>query len=145
MLELCAISASCSDNAQQAFFQQQLASFSSDYLQLLDELQLLPTHPLVVINQYYDPVPGSVSCLKKQGVTPAKQKTLQANLTALNTILAEGAKAADFALAQPDFAGHGVCTSFPYVQGVTDAAPFHPTPSGALAIALADEHALRLR
>jgi len=145
MLQLCAISASCSDNAQQAFFQQQLASFSSDYLQLLDQLQLLPSHPLVVINQYYDPVPGSVQCLKKQGITTAKQKTLQADLAALNTILAEGAKAADFAIAKPDFAGHGVCTSFPYVQGVTDAAPFHPTPSGALAIALADEHALRLR
>jgi lysophospholipase L1-like esterase len=144
MLELCAVSASCSDNAEQAYFQQQLATFSSDYLQLLDQLQLLPSHPLVVINLYYDPVPGSVACLAEQNITPAKQKTLQEDLAALNTILAEGAKTADFATAQPDFTGHGLCSSLPYVQGVTDGAPFHPTPSGALAIALAVEHALRL-
>jgi lysophospholipase L1-like esterase len=145
MLQFCGISASCSDNAEQAFFQQQLAAFSSDYLQLLDQLQLLPSHPLVLINLYYDPVPGSVQCLKAQGITPAKQKSLQADLAALNTILAEGAKAADFATAQPDFTGHGVCTSLPYVHGVSDAAPFHPTPTGQLAIALADERALGSR
>ncbi|WP_052226252.1 GDSL-type esterase/lipase family protein [Microbacterium mangrovi] len=144
MLELCAVAASCSDNAEQAYFQQQLAAFSSDYLQLLDQLQLLPSHPLVVINLYYDPVPGSVACLAKQNITPDKQKTLQDDLAALNAILAEGAKTADFATASPDFTGHGVCSSQPYVQGVADPAPFHPTPSGALAIALADEHALRL-
>lgn len=144
LLQICAISPSCSNNAEQAFFQQQLAGFSTDYLQLLDQLQLLPNHPLVVINLYYDPVPGSVQCLAKQGITPEKQKTLQADLTALNTVLAGGAKTADFVTARPDFSGHGLCSSLPYVQGMKDAAPFHPTPSGALAIALADEHALRL-
>lgn len=144
MLELCAVAASCSDNAEQAFFQQQLAGFSGDYLQLLDELQLLPSHPLVVINLYYDPVPGSVDCLSEQGLTAAKQQTLRADLDALNTILAEGAKTADFLTARPDFTGHGLCDPLPYVQGVTDIAPFHPNASGALAIALADEHALRL-
>jgi lysophospholipase L1-like esterase len=145
MLELCAVSTSCSDNADQAFFQQQLAGFSGDYLQLLDQLQLLPSHPVVVIDLYYDPVPGSVGCLKDQQITAEKQKSLQDDLAALNTILAEGAKTADFATARPDFTGHGLCTSLPYVQGVTDAAPFHPTPSGQLAIALAVEHALRIR
>lgn len=144
MLQLCAVSASCSNKVEQAFFQQQLASFSGDYLQLLDQLQLLPRHPTVVVNLYYDPIPGSVRCLGKQGITRAKQKTLQGDLTALNTVLAGGAETADFATARPDFSGHGLCSSLPYVQGVTDAAPFHPTPAGALAIALADEHALRL-
>ncbi len=144
MLQLCAISTSCSNNAEQAFFQQQLAGFSSDYLQLLDQLQLLPSHPAVVINLYYDPVPGSVRCLKDQHITPDKQKSLQQDLAALNAILTKGAETADFATARPDFVGHGLCTSIPYLQGPTDAAPFHPTPSGALAIALADEHALQL-
>lgn len=145
MLQVCAISPSCSNSIEQAFFQQQLASFSSDYLQLLDQLQLLPNHPAVVVNLYYDPVPGTVACLRKQGITKAKQQTLQGDLAALNTVLAGGAKTADFAVAMPDFTGHGLCSAQPYVQGLQDAAPFHPTPSGALAIALADEHALRLR
>jgi lysophospholipase L1-like esterase len=145
LLQVCAVTPSCSTSVEQAFFQQQLAAFSSDYLQLLGQLQLLPTHPVVIINQYYDPVPRNIACLKDQGMTKAKQKTLQTDLVALNTVLADGAKTADFATAVPDFTGHGLCSALPYVQGLKDAAPFHPTPSGALAIALADEHALRLR
>ena len=41
-----------------------------------------------------------------------------------------------------DFSGHGLCTERPYVQGLGDAAPFHPNGTGQLVIALADERAL---
>jgi hypothetical protein len=41
-----------------------------------------------------------------------------------------------------DFAGHQLCTPQPYVQGLGDAAPFHPTAAGQLAIALADQAVL---
>lgn len=44
---------------------------------------------------------------------------------------------------QPDFAGHQLCTSQPYVQGLDAAAPFHPTATGQSAIALADQAVLR--
>ena len=43
---------------------------------------------------------------------------------------------------KPDFTGHGLCTEQPYVQGLGDAAPFHPNGTGQLVIALADERAL---
>jgi hypothetical protein len=45
-------------------------------------------------------------------------------------------------VATPDFSGHGVCSDQPYVQGLTDPAPFHPNATGELVIALADERAL---
>jgi hypothetical protein len=58
-------------------------------------------------------------------------------------VLADGAAQFDFSSPQPDFTGHQLCTPQPYVQGLGAAAPFHPTVLGQLAIALADQAALR--
>lgn len=142
MLRLCAISTSCSNNAEEAYFQQQLAGFSRDYLQLLGQLQLLSQHPAVLVNLYYNPLTGNLDCLSDKGVTAEKKESMETDLGAMNKILASGAEAAGFTVATPDFSGHGICSAQPYVQGLADPAPFHPTPSGELAIALADEHAL---
>jgi hypothetical protein len=76
-------------------------------------------------------------------LTAAKKQTLEADLDALNTILRNGARTAGFLTVRPDFTDHGICSPQSYVQGADDKAPFHPTASGQLAIALADEHALR--
>jgi hypothetical protein len=67
---------------------------------------------------------------------------LISRLGQLNQVLSQGAQAFGFGVAVPDFAGHELCTQDPWVQGPGDAAPFHPTASGQLEIALADEHAL---
>lgn len=144
MLKLCAVSDDCANSAEQAYFQQQLAEFSTDLLQLFTALQQLPQHPGVIINQYYDPFPGDISCLKDVGLTSAKQQVLHSDLAALNSLLADGARAAGFTTVAPDFAGHGVCSTYPYVQGLHAAAPFHPTAAGQMAIALADQYALQI-
>src|SRR5699024_7378664 len=125
-----------------ALFQQQLARFGPRLLELVSRLQLLDNHPIVVINGYYDPLPGDAECLADAGITPGKLDTLHGELAALNDMLQKAATAAGFRYAQPDFDGHGVCSSRPYVQGLKDDAPFHPTAAGQLAIALADLHAL---
>jgi lysophospholipase L1-like esterase len=145
VLRACAVAASCNDRAARAYFQQQLAGFSSDYLQLLTQLQTLPNRPLVIVNLYYDPFVGAGDCLANLGIDAAKIASLQTELNAMNSILQSGAQAASFATARPDFSGHGVCSDAPFVQGVSDPAPFHPTAAGELAIALADENALHGR
>lgn len=142
LLQACAISSDCDNKVERAYFQQQLAGFSADYLRLLSDLQALPNHPRVLINLYYDPFSSDASCLHSIGMTDAKQRSMETMLTALNNILSEGAKAAEFTAVEPDFTGHGVCSGQPYVQGLKGNAPFHPTSAGELAIALADEHAL---
>jgi lysophospholipase L1-like esterase len=142
VLALCALSQTCYNNAAEAYFQQQLAGFSRDLLELLTQLQVLPNHPVVVVNEYYDPFAGSTACLADRGLTPQKKKTLEADLAALNEILRNGAAAAGFLSARPDFTDHGICSPQSYVQGLSAKAPFHPTASGQLAIALADAHAL---
>jgi lysophospholipase L1-like esterase len=143
VLEACAASQVCGNHAEQAFFQQQLARFAPEYFQLITQLQLLPNHPRVVINLYYNPFTGDDACLASVDITDAKRRSLISRLDALNAVLAQGAQTAGFASATPTFNGHGVCDPQPYVQGVAAAAPFHPTSSGELAIALADERALR--
>ncbi|MBO0776439.1 MAG: SGNH/GDSL hydrolase family protein, partial [Actinobacteria bacterium] len=51
MVAYCAAAPRCDDRATTAYFQQQLASFSKDYLQLLSQLATLPGHPRVIITR----------------------------------------------------------------------------------------------
>lgn len=142
MVMLCAASPRCNDRASAAYFQQQLASFSRNYLQLLNQLAGLPGRPHVIVNQYYNPF-GLQDCLSRDGLTPGKIKTLTDRLTTLNTVLAKGSEQFGFTSVRPDFTGHELCTAQPYVQGPGAVAPFHPTAAGQLAIALADQAVLR--
>ena len=139
----CSVTPRCNDRATTAYFQQQLASFSKDYLDLLSRLAALPTHPQVIINQYYDPFGPEPGCLSRAGLSAANLQTLTSRLATLNAVLADGAAQFSFSSPQPDFTGHQLCTPQPYVQGLHAAAPFHPTVLGQLAIALADQAALR--
>jgi len=141
-VEYCAVAPNCNDSATAAYFQQQLASFSKNYLDLLSRLAALPSHPQVIINRYYDPFGTQPGCLARAGLTAANLKTLTSRLNTLNQVLAQGASQFGFSSPQPDFSGHQLCAPQPYVQGLGAAAPFHPTVLGQLAIALADQAVL---
>ncbi|HEX3752588.1 MAG TPA: SGNH/GDSL hydrolase family protein, partial [Streptosporangiaceae bacterium] len=143
LVGLCAAAPSCADSASTAYFQQSLNKFASQYVQLLEQLATLPSHPRVLINLYYNPFDTTQNCLSGHGLTPAKERSLTTLLDALNQVLSNGATAASATPVQPDFTGHALCDANPYVQGVGSPAPFHPTAAGELAIALADEQALR--
>ena len=142
LIRLCAVVDTCTNSASTTYFQQQLAAFTPAYYQLLQQLSDLPAHPRVVINLYYDPFDPTRSCLDATGLTPDKQRSLVAMLEALNSVLADGAQASSFTAVRPSFAGHALCDPEPYIQGLNDPAPFHPTAAGELAIALADEQAI---
>jgi lysophospholipase L1-like esterase len=142
MTRLCAASAVCDDKISGAYFKQLLGSFTRSYYKLLTELDNLPWHPGVLINEYYSPFGPSVACLNQFGMTPAKASDLVSRLNQLNAVIGQGARAFDFGVAQPKFTGHELCTAEPYVQGPSDIAPLHPNVQGQLAIALADEQAI---
>jgi lysophospholipase L1-like esterase len=141
-VKYCSTTPNCDDKATTAYFQQQLAEFSKNYLDLLSRLAALPNQPQVIINQYYDPFGPEPGCLGQAGLSAANLATLTSRLNTLNTVLAKGAAQFGFASPEPDFAGHQLCTPQPYVQGLDAAAPFHPTALGQLAIALADQAVL---
>ncbi|RDH77230.1 SGNH/GDSL hydrolase family protein [Mycolicibacterium moriokaense] len=142
LLRACAASKHCRDAALDAYFQQQLATFTQDYYVLVAALRTIPEPPAIIVNLYYNPLGDNLNCVASKGITAAKRAWLTDSIDALNTVLAEGARAAGFSVARPNFSGHGLCSSRPYVQGLDAAAPFHPTAAGALAIALADQQAL---
>jgi hypothetical protein len=142
MTQLCAAAQACDDKISAAYFGQLLDNFTRSYYELLSDLDRLPNHPAVLVNEYYDPFGTDLSCLSRYGMTPAKEKALVSRLGQLNTVLAQGASLFGFGVATPQFTGHELCTTDPYVQGPDDPAPLHPNAAGDLAIALADEQAL---
>ncbi len=139
MTRLCAASARCDDKVSAAYFGQLLGKFTRNYYELLSELDRLPGHPAVLVNQYYSPFGSDLRCLRQYGMTPAKSKVLLSRLGQLNAVLAQGAGLFGFGVAAPAFTGHELCTAVPWVQGPGDPAPMHPNAAGELAIALADE------
>jgi lysophospholipase L1-like esterase len=144
MTQLCAAQTVCDDKVSSAYFTQLLNTFTRNYYQLLSELDGLPAHPAVLVNQYYSPFGSNVGCLQKYGMSPAKVKVLLTRLAQLNKVLQQGANLFGFGVATPRFTGHELCTAVPWVQGPSDPAPLHPNAAGELAVALADEQAFPL-
>jgi lysophospholipase L1-like esterase len=142
VIELCALSQDCADQAATDAFQSNLTQFTDQYDDLLRQLTTLRGHPLVLVNMYYDPFGPDPRCLEPLGLTPAKVKVLVTDLNALNAVLARGAQGFGFVPVHPNFSGHQVCSNQPDVQTMTSSAPLHPTVSGALRIARADEQAI---
>ena len=68
LVGLCAAAKSCADSASTAYFQQHLATFASQYYQLLEQLATLPSHPRVLINLYYNPFDPRQQCLTREGI-----------------------------------------------------------------------------
>jgi hypothetical protein len=142
MTRLCVASAVCNDKVSSAYFSQLLDAFTRSYYQLLGDLAALQGTPGVIVNEYYSPFGENIACLARYGLTAAKEQVLLARLGQLNTVLASGAQTFGFGVADPQFAGHQLCSADPYVQGPGDPAPLHPTAAGELAIALADQQVL---
>jgi GDSL-like Lipase/Acylhydrolase family len=142
MTRLCVASAVCNDKVSAAYFNEQISSFTRSYYDLLGDLAALPGNPAVLVNEYYSPFGADIACLRRFGITAAKEQVLASRLGQLNTVLAQGAETFGFGVADPPFAGHELCTADPYVQGPGDPAPLHPTAAGELAIALADQQVL---
>jgi hypothetical protein len=142
MTRLCAASAVCNDKVSAAYFNAQISAFTRSYYQLLADLDELPGHPAVLVNQYYSPFGTDIRCLTSYGITAAKEQVLMSRLHQLNTVLAQGAQTFGFGVTDPPFQGHELCTADPYVQGPGEQAPLHPTAAGELAIALADQQLL---
>ena len=70
MTRLCAATAVCNDKVSSAYFRQLLDKFTRNYYELLSDLDRLPGHPAVLVNQYYSPFGSAIGCLRHYGMTP---------------------------------------------------------------------------
>lgn len=93
------------------------------------------TPPTVILTGYYNPV--SMQCTDEQNyVTSDEIRWLNSSLGDLNRTIRTVSADYSFATYAPvSFRGHDICSSDPWVQGLEDPAPFHPTARGQEVIA----------
>lgn len=113
-----------------------LSSFQSSLYKLFSDIQARSqgAPPTVVITGYYNPV--SDACTGQSNLTSDEINWVSAGVTALNQTIQQTAAAFPFVRYVPvDFTRHDICSSDPWVQGLSDPAPFHPTAEGQQVIA----------
>jgi lysophospholipase L1-like esterase len=161
LLRYCYALSRCDDRVTRQLSENRLDTFRLHYAQLLQQLAELPTHPAVIVTGYYDPFGTRFDCPALRdptapevvpegyGFGPRPTDTdpgvaerrkidpMRSVLAELNSVLAQGAQAFGFASVLPSFEGHELCSDQPWVQGMSEAYPFHPRAAGELAIAAA--------
>ena len=93
--------------------------------------------PLVIVTGYHQVFPSNgISCSDLTNIDSSELtwgRNLQANL---NETISSAVAGSDFAHFVPiDFTGHELCTTTPWVQGLNDKQPYHPTDRGQRAFA----------
>lgn len=97
--------------------------------------------PQMYVTGYYNPL--SSACVGT-AVTANEMVWLNAEVAALNQTIKNVAAKFPYATFVPvSFAGHDICSSSPWVQGLHSPAPFHPTATGQKAISSAIIRAMR--
>lgn len=94
--------------------------------------------PRVVLVGYYQVFPETApaDCLDLAAIDSNELAWGRQMQTSINQALATAASDFDFVTtATPDFAGHELCTSVSWVQGLNDPQPYHPTAEGQKRIA----------
>jgi lysophospholipase L1-like esterase len=98
--------------------------------------------PTVLLNGYYAPF-NDIICEGTERITAAERAWINARTADLNQAIYSVTQWFSNSQFVPiDFTGHELCSDSPWVQGLSDTAPFHPNTSGQSAIAEANLRAL---
>jgi hypothetical protein len=96
------------------------------------------------MNHYQTPLPhvivvfplSSINCSDLSGINVSELGWGRQQQVDLNNALEQIVSHFSYArFATIDFAGHELCTSDPWVQGLNDSAPYHPTDAGQVEFA----------
>lgn len=91
--------------------------------------------PQTIMTGYYNPLSANCNAQTQQ-LSSAELAWIEANVSALNQTIKQVTEQFSFASFAPvDFSGHDICSADPWVQGLTDQAPIHPTVEGQRVIA----------
>ena len=91
--------------------------------------------PTVLLTGYYSPL-GEETCDNLSRITTAEQDWIRARTADLNQAIYSVTEWFDNAYyVDIDFSGHELCSSDPWIQGLSSPAPFHPNAAGQRAIA----------
>ncbi|TAH32876.1 SGNH/GDSL hydrolase family protein [Candidatus Saccharibacteria bacterium] len=127
-----------------------VASAVSNIRLALDQIHsTYPTEtPRVVITGYYQlfPTSPSANCAELTGIDSAELAWIATLQSSVNTALQSVAVDYSFVRYVPiSFAGHELCTSTPWIQGLGAKAAYHPTAAGQAAMADQIVQALKVR
>lgn len=130
----------CNQPAATAAFSQQLIPVEAAYKQALQSIidHYPNSTPRLVVTDYYHVYPAAASnCGDTAGVDPGEQQWVRQQVMLLNDTIHRAASGFGdkVSFVQIDFTGHELCSSNPWVQGINDKTPFHPTADGQAAIA----------
>ncbi|MEO5950287.1 MAG: SGNH/GDSL hydrolase family protein [Candidatus Saccharimonadales bacterium] len=117
-----------------------VAAATTNLINVFSQIQsTYPTEtPRVVITGYYKLFPASpkANCTELVGIDQQELKWITTLQNTIDESLKSAASAYDFVTYVPiDFSGHELCTASPWIQGLSDKAPYHPTLDGQAAIA----------
>jgi lysophospholipase L1-like esterase len=86
----------------------------------------------IVVTGYAHFFEATADCAAVPPASLAKRTALNEAVDTLNDVIEERAtgNGAVFADVQDSFAGHGLCSTEPWITGPADSAPFHPTATG---------------
>ncbi|HTH72722.1 MAG TPA: SGNH/GDSL hydrolase family protein [Candidatus Pristimantibacillus sp.] len=127
----------CGTSTDDLTFGRLNAQLAQNVQALFQQIQAMSngSPPEVVMTGYFDPVSDSCNGVDKS-ITPSEINWINARTADLNQTLQNGAAQFSFVRFAPiDFSGHDVCASDPWVQSITDPAPFHPNNQGQQVIA----------
>lgn len=132
----------CQTAANRTLLQMRLANLQTNLDSLLGKLALLHPHE-VLLNTYYSIINNSDTCLQQFGVSQNSITWVNSSEANLNNTIVSAAKIYHDRYTTITFAGHGLCSSDPWVQGLSATAPLHPTYEGQYNISTIDEAMLR--
>jgi len=129
----------CGSDSDTAGVQAKLTDVASNLKMTLDQLQAHynSVAPHVVVTGYYQVMPATpATCSDLQGVDASEMAWVRDQQTALSNTIKDVVGNYHFAAFAPiDFSRHELCSGDPWVQGLNDKAPYHPTAEGQNAIA----------
>ena len=135
----------CGSDADKAVVQAKLVVMANNLGAALSRIgvRYSPNHrgvnrPRIVVTGYHQVVPAAPisNCPDLAGIDSNEQsyiRQLQSDLSSTTKSVVSRYSFAQFADA--DFSGHELCTKDPWVQGLRDKQPYHPTAAGQIAYA----------
>ena len=125
----------CGSAADTASVDANLVTVATNLQTVLKQIQ---THygtsvPHVIVTGYHQVFPTSVTpnCSDLSGIDASELAWGQQLQTHISTTLQNAIQGYSFAAFVPvNFSGHELCTSNPWVQGLSDTQPYHPTDLG---------------
>lgn len=138
ILKKCYIS-ECGSTEDTAAVQARLATVTTNLQAMFGQIrQRYPASPpKIIVTGYYQVFPSTVraGCTDLTGIDSSELAWGRQFQTNINNTVRAVTKGSIATYLPIDFSGHELCTIDPWVQGLSDNQPYHPTAAGQAAIA----------